>query len=95
MSAGTTGVSMSSVRTGYWYTTSHYCDYSCESLVGGRESSRMALRARLMIESVTVFIAGALQCSRVVDEEVFQRNMKYAGYKEVYEACLPYMERRD
>ncbi|OBT45497.1 hypothetical protein VE00_05080 [Pseudogymnoascus sp. WSF 3629] len=37
------------------------------------------------------FIAGSLQSARVVDEGVFERHMKYAGYKEVYEACLPYM----
>lgn len=37
------------------------------------------------------FIAGSLQSARVVDEGVFERHMKYPGYKEVYEACLPYM----
>ncbi|KFY22399.1 hypothetical protein V493_06637 [Pseudogymnoascus sp. VKM F-4281 (FW-2241)] len=37
------------------------------------------------------FIAGSLQSARVVDEAVFERHMKYAGYKEVYEACLSYM----
>lgn len=37
------------------------------------------------------FIAGSLQSARVVDEAVFERHMKYAEYKEVYEACLPYM----
>lgn len=41
------------------------------------------------------FIAGNLQCSRVVDEEVFQRNIKIPGFKEIYEACLPYMEKKD
>ncbi|OCT54686.1 hypothetical protein CLCR_03084 [Cladophialophora carrionii] len=41
------------------------------------------------------FIAGSLQCARMVDEDVFQRHMKYPGYKEIYEACLPYMEKRD
>ncbi len=44
---------------------------------------------------VDFFIAGSLQCIRVVDEGVFQRNIKYPGYKEIYEACLPYMERKD
>ncbi|KFY11001.1 hypothetical protein V492_04738 [Pseudogymnoascus sp. VKM F-4246] len=39
------------------------------------------------------FIAGSLQTARMVDEAVFQRHMEYAGYKEVYEACLPYMAR--
>lgn len=37
------------------------------------------------------FIAGSLQSARVVEETVFERHMKYAGYKEVYEACLPYL----
>jgi glutathione S-transferase len=41
------------------------------------------------------FIAGSLQSARVVDEGVFQRTIKYAGYKEIYEACLPYMEKKD
>ncbi|RFU32969.1 hypothetical protein B7463_g3373, partial [Scytalidium lignicola] len=40
------------------------------------------------------FIAGSLQSARVVDEGVFQRNIKYPGYKEIYEACLPYMEKK-
>jgi glutathione S-transferase len=41
------------------------------------------------------FIAGSLQSARVVDEGVFQRNMRYPGYREIYEACLPYMEKKD
>jgi glutathione S-transferase len=41
------------------------------------------------------FIAGSLQSARVVDEGVFQRNIKYPGYKEIYEACQPYMEKKD
>ncbi|KIX96509.1 uncharacterized protein Z520_07775 [Fonsecaea multimorphosa CBS 102226] len=41
------------------------------------------------------FIAGSLQSARVVDEGVFQRYMKYSGRTEVYEACLPYMEKKD
>lgn len=41
------------------------------------------------------FIAGNLQTAKVVDEGVFQRNMKYAGFKDIYEACLPYMEKKD
>ena len=41
------------------------------------------------------FIAGSLQCARVVDEGVFQRNIKFPGYLEIYEACLPYMEKKD
>jgi len=41
------------------------------------------------------FITGSLQSARVVDEGVFQRNIKYPGYEEIYEACLPYMEKKD
>ncbi|RFU74488.1 hypothetical protein TARUN_7759 [Trichoderma arundinaceum] len=41
------------------------------------------------------FIAGSLQSARVIDEGVFQRSLTYPGYKEIYEACLPYMERKD
>ncbi|KAJ5127288.1 hypothetical protein N7448_008067 [Penicillium atrosanguineum] len=41
------------------------------------------------------FIAGSLQSARVIDEGVFQRITKYPGYKEIYEACLPYMEKKD
>ena len=41
------------------------------------------------------FIAGSLQSARVVDEGVFQRNIKLPGYREIYEACLPYMEKKD
>ncbi|KUJ08347.1 uncharacterized protein LY89DRAFT_691197 [Mollisia scopiformis] len=41
------------------------------------------------------FIAGNLQSARMVDEGVFQRIVQYSGYKEIYEASLPYMEKRD
>ena len=40
-------------------------------------------------------ITGVLQVARVVDEGVFQRIIKHPGYNDVYEACLPYMEKRD
>ncbi|CAI7640621.1 unnamed protein product [Penicillium glandicola] len=41
------------------------------------------------------FISGSLQSTRVIDEGVFQRMIRYPGYGEIYEACLPYMERRN
>lgn len=41
------------------------------------------------------FIAGSLQSARLVDEGVFQRTIKYPGFGEIYEACLPYMEKQD
>lgn len=40
-------------------------------------------------------IAGSLQSARVVHESVFQRIIGVVGFREVYEACLPYMERND
>lgn len=43
---------------------------------------------------VDFFIAGSLQCTRVVGEGVFQRYMEYPGFKEIYEACLPYMVKK-
>ncbi|KAL2814773.1 hypothetical protein BJX63DRAFT_190694 [Aspergillus granulosus] len=41
------------------------------------------------------FIAGTMQMARVVDEGLFLRMAAYDGFKEVYEACLPYMEKND
>ncbi|TVY37024.1 Glutathione S-transferase-like protein [Lachnellula occidentalis] len=40
------------------------------------------------------FIAGSLQAAKMVHEDVFRRITKYPGYAEVYEACLPYMEKK-
>ncbi|KAK8004321.1 hypothetical protein PG989_004040 [Apiospora arundinis] len=41
------------------------------------------------------FIAGSLQCARTVDEGVFERVVKFPGYKDIYDVCQPYMERKD
>ncbi|KAL3481743.1 hypothetical protein BJX99DRAFT_130382 [Aspergillus californicus] len=41
------------------------------------------------------FIAGSLQCARVVDEGVFRRISAVPGFRGVYDACLPFMEKRD
>ncbi|CAH0024862.1 unnamed protein product [Clonostachys rhizophaga] len=41
------------------------------------------------------FITGSLHSARMVDEAVFQRIVKFSGFKDIYEACLPYMEKRD
>ncbi|KAF2443011.1 hypothetical protein P171DRAFT_54451 [Karstenula rhodostoma CBS 690.94] len=41
------------------------------------------------------FIAGALQNARVVEERVWERCVAYEGYREVYEACERWMERKD
>ena len=41
------------------------------------------------------FVAGSLQCGRTVDEGVWERNVRYEGFREVYEACVPWMGKRD
>ena len=41
------------------------------------------------------FFTAALQSARVVDEKIFDRIIRYAGYKEIYNACIPYMEKQD
>ncbi|KAM0259812.1 hypothetical protein ACHAPA_010558 [Fusarium lateritium] len=41
------------------------------------------------------FIAASLQSTRIVDEGVFQRCIVYPGFKAIYEACLPWMEKKD
>lgn len=38
------------------------------------------------------FITGSLQSARTVDEEIFERCMKYAGLQKVYNSCVPYMK---
>lgn len=40
-------------------------------------------------------IAGILQCSREVDERVWERMVRYPGFARVYEGCEPFMEKRD
>lgn len=41
------------------------------------------------------FIAGSLQCARTVDEGVWERNVRYEGFKQVYEACVLWMGKKD
>jgi glutathione S-transferase len=41
------------------------------------------------------FVAGSLQSARTVDDGVFQRIFKYPGFRDIYEACVPYMKKRD
>ncbi|KAL5366220.1 hypothetical protein BJX96DRAFT_160609 [Aspergillus floccosus] len=45
--------------------------------------------------STDFFIAGALQSARTVHEAVFEKIVRYPGYREIYEACVPFMEKRD
>ncbi|KAL7955642.1 hypothetical protein V8C34DRAFT_326962 [Trichoderma compactum] len=41
------------------------------------------------------FIAASLQSVKVIDQGVFQRSVECPGFKDIYEACLPYMEKKD
>ncbi|KAF5024841.1 hypothetical protein F66182_3080 [Fusarium sp. NRRL 66182] len=41
------------------------------------------------------FIAASLQSGRTIDEGIFQRCIKHPGFNEIYEACLPWMEKKD
>ena len=41
------------------------------------------------------FIAGALQSAKVIHEGTWERMVAFPGFGGVYEACLPYMERKD
>ncbi|KAJ5994749.1 hypothetical protein N7481_001726 [Penicillium waksmanii] len=41
------------------------------------------------------FIAGSLQSAKMVHEDVFHRITQYPGFRDVYEACVPYMDRKD
>lgn len=41
------------------------------------------------------FVAGSLQSAKMVDEGTFERMMSFEGQRAVYEACLPWMERKD
>lgn len=40
------------------------------------------------------FVAGAVQSSRVVDEGVLERIVKFPGFSDIYTACLPYMDKQ-
>lgn len=40
-------------------------------------------------------IVGTMQSARVIDEGLFERYTQYRGFKDLYEACLPYMEKKD
>ncbi|GFP53768.1 glutathione S-transferase-like protein ustS [Trichoderma asperellum] len=44
---------------------------------------------------VDFFIAGAIQTAKVIDEGVFQRITKVPGHLEIYEACQPFMQKKD
>ncbi|KAF4335512.1 glutathione S-transferase [Fusarium beomiforme] len=41
------------------------------------------------------FIAASLQSMRVMDEGLFQRCAAYPGFKAIYEACTPWMDKKD
>ena len=42
-----------------------------------------------------LFIAASLQSARTVDADVFERCVEFAGFRKIYEACLPWMEKKD
>ena len=42
-----------------------------------------------------LFIAASLQSARTVDEGVFERCVEFAGFRRIYEACLPWMEKKN
>ncbi|KAF2757343.1 hypothetical protein EJ05DRAFT_476612 [Pseudovirgaria hyperparasitica] len=41
------------------------------------------------------WIAGVMQCARVVDEGVWERFMGFEGWRDVYEACEEFMTKKD
>jgi glutathione S-transferase len=41
------------------------------------------------------FTAGYLQFLRVVDEGIFDRFSKFSGFRAIYDACTPYMDKKD
>jgi glutathione S-transferase len=41
------------------------------------------------------FIAASLQSARTIDDGIFQRCAVYPGFKAIYEACVPWMEKKD
>ncbi|KAK0878536.1 hypothetical protein LTR87_007669 [Friedmanniomyces endolithicus] len=41
------------------------------------------------------FVAGSLEAARVVDEGVFERVCGFPGFREVYDGCAAWMERKD
>ncbi|KAF5990155.1 acyl-CoA oxidase [Fusarium bulbicola] len=41
------------------------------------------------------FIAASLQSARTIDEEIFQRCAAYPGFKAIYDACIPWMEKKN
>ncbi|KAL2071996.1 hypothetical protein VTL71DRAFT_11339 [Oculimacula yallundae] len=44
---------------------------------------------------IDFMVAGWLECFKVIDEESFQNVVKLAGFKQIYEACQPFMEKKD
>ncbi|KAJ4113884.1 hypothetical protein NW768_011414 [Fusarium equiseti] len=40
-------------------------------------------------------IAASLQSARTIDEGVLERCTEFSGFRRIYEACLPWMEKKD
>lgn len=64
-----------------------------ELLLTNREEGRFVLGREPSYEDF--FIAGALQSARVIHEETWGRMVAFPGFGSVYEACAPFMERKD
>ena len=41
------------------------------------------------------FLAGSLQSTRVIDEELWERCVSFPGFREIYDACVPFMNKKD
>ncbi|RMZ84701.1 hypothetical protein DV737_g969, partial [Chaetothyriales sp. CBS 132003] len=41
------------------------------------------------------FIVGSLEMARAIDERVFEKLVAYPGCRAIYDACQPYMQKRD
>ena len=45
--------------------------------------------------STDVFLGGALQSMRVIDQGIFERVAQYPGYRAVYDSMVEFMDKRD
>ena len=64
-----------------------------ELLLTNREEGRFVLGREPSYTDF--FIAGALQSARVIHEETWGRMVAFPGFGSVYEACAPFMKRKD
>ncbi|KAL2794081.1 hypothetical protein BJX66DRAFT_304739 [Aspergillus keveii] len=76
-----------------WSEVSGQMSALSELMRTNRDDGPFVLGSKLSLTDF--FIAGSLQAARVMDEGVFSRVVAYDGFKSVYDACSPYMERKD